>query len=60
MSKSMNIGEITGPEGQWLVVVRGEVVAHSDDAGEMFKFAERYPSTDTVVTRVPFPQASFY
>lgn len=60
MPKTVTMSEVVGPEGQWLVVVRGEVVAHSDDAKKMFTLAENYPARDTTVTRVPSPQASFY
>lgn len=60
MSKDVTIGEVTGPEGRWVVVVKGKVIASSDDALEMFKLAEKYPESDTVVTRILYPQASFY
>lgn len=60
MSKTITMSEVVGPEGHWLVVVRGEVVAHSDSAKMMFTLAEKYPAEDTTVTRIPSPQASFY
>ena len=60
MSKTVTIGDVTGPEGQWLVVVKGEVIASSTDVLEMLKLAERYPEADTVVTRVLYPRASFF
>lgn len=60
MSKTIAMSEVTGPEGHWLVVVRGEVVAHSDNVERMFTLAEKYPAKDTTVTRIPSPQASFY
>lgn len=60
VSKTIKISEITGPEGQWLVVVKGKVIASSDDPLEMFKLAEKYPEDDTVVSRVLYPHASFF
>jgi hypothetical protein len=60
MSKSITIDDITGPEGHWIVVVKGKVVASSEDAKKMFKLAEKYPRDETIVTRVLFPQASFF
>lgn len=56
----VKIGDVTGPEGQWLVVVKGKVVASSADVLEMLRLAEKYPEADTVVTRVLYPRASFF
>jgi len=56
----VTMDDVTGPEGQWTVVVKGKVIASSDDAQKMFELAEKYPKDDTVVTRVLYPQASFY
>lgn len=60
VSKTVTIGDITGPEVQWIVVVGDKVVASSDDVRKMLELAEKYPTEDTVVTRVLYPQASFY
>lgn len=60
MSNMVKIGDVTGPEGQWLVVVKGKVVASSADVLEMLRLAEKYPEADTVVTRVLYPRASFF
>lgn len=60
MTHVVTVEDVTGVEGHWIVVVKGKVVASSDDAREMFELAERYPRDDTVVTRVLHPQASFY
>jgi len=60
VSKTVIMDDVTGPEGQWAVVVKGQVIASSYDAKMMFELAEKYPSDDTVVTRVLYPQASFY
>jgi len=42
------------------VVVRGDVVASSEDLRKMLELAEKYPPEDTVVTKILYPQASFY
>lgn len=60
MTKTVTIDDVTGTEGHWTVVVRGKVIASSDDAQKMFELAEKYPREETVVTRVLHPQASFY
>ena len=60
MSKTVTIGDVTGPEGHWLVVVKGKVIASSADVQEMLRLAERFPEADTVVTRVLYPRASFF
>jgi len=54
------MGSVTGIAGQWVVVVKDKVVASSDDAGEMFRLAEKYPDEDTYVTKILYPGASFY
>ncbi len=56
----IDMGSVTGIAGQWVVVVQGKVVASSDDAGEMFRLAEKYPDEDTYVTKILYPGASFY
>lgn len=60
MSKTVTIGDVTGPEGHWLVVVKGKVIASSADVQEMLRLAERFPEADTVVTQVLYPRASFF
>ena len=60
MSKTIEVGNVIGPEGHWVVVVRGKVIATSEDLQKMLKLAEKYPSPDTLVTRVLYPQASFF
>lgn len=60
MSNMVRIGDATGPEGQWLVVVKGKVIASSTDVLEMLRLAEKYPEADTVVTSVLYPRASFF
>jgi hypothetical protein len=56
----IEMGSVTGIAGQWVVVVKDKVVASSDDAGEMFRLAEKYPDEDTYVTKILYPGASFY
>jgi hypothetical protein len=60
VSKRIAVGDVTGPEGHWVVVVGGKVVATSGDIQKMLKLAEKYPAADTVVTRILYPQASFF
>jgi hypothetical protein len=60
MTKEIDLGEVEGIEGQWVVVHNGKVVGSSDDGGEMLKLASRYPSGETVVTKILFAEASFY
>jgi len=60
VSEIVTVGDVTGPEGQWLVVVKGKVIASSADVLEMLRLAEKYPEADTVVTRVLYPRASFF
>jgi hypothetical protein len=60
VSKHIEVGDIVGPEGHWVVVVRGKVIATNQDLAKMLKLAEKYPSADTLVTRVLYPQASFF
>jgi hypothetical protein len=59
-SESIDLGEVSGPEGHWVVVVKGKVVATSEDAYEMLELAEKYPPEDVVVTKILYPGASFY
>ena len=59
MSKSLEVEEVVGPEGHWVVLVHGKVIATSDDLQEMLRLAEKHPSADTLVTKVLYPQASF-
>ena len=59
-SETIKVGDVIGPEGHWVVVVRGEVIATSDDLQKMLRLAEKYPSADTLVTRILYPQASFF
>jgi len=60
VSKHIEVSDIVGPEGHWVVVVRGKVIATNQDLAKMLKLAEKYPSADTLVTRVLYPQASFF
>ena len=60
MSKPVDVGDVIGPEGHWVVVVQGKIIATSDGLKKMLRLAEKYPSTDTLVTRVLYPQASFF
>ena len=60
MPKNVTIDDISGPEGHWLVMVKGKVVASSSDLLEMLKLAEKYPEPDTLVTMVLYPRASFF
>ena len=60
MSKNVTIDDISGPEGHWLVVVKGKVIASSSDVLEMLRLAEKYPEADTLVTMVLYPHASFF
>jgi hypothetical protein len=52
MRKEMDLGEIEGVEGQWVVVHKGKVVASSDDGAEMLRLAGKYPAEETVVTKI--------
>ncbi len=56
----INMGQVRGVEGKWLVVVKNKVVASSDDAEEMFRVADKYTDEDVVVTKVLSAHASFY
>ncbi len=60
MSRNLEVEDVIGPEGHWVVVVRGKVIATSDDLQEMLRLAEKHPSPDTLVTKVLYPQASFF
>jgi hypothetical protein len=60
MSESLNGKEVIGPEGHWVVVVRGEAIASSDDLQEMLRLAEKCPAADTLVTKILYPQRSFF
>ncbi len=60
MPKDLNAEEVMGPEGYWVVVVRGKVIASSDDLKEMLRLAEKHPAAETLVTKVLYPQASFF
>lgn len=60
MSNTLEVEDVTGPEGHWVVVVRGKVIATSDSLQEMLKLAEKHASPDTLVTKVLYPQASFF
>lgn len=60
MSRNITIDDISGPEGHWLVVVKGKVIANSSDLQEMLRLAEKYPEEDTLVTMVLYPRASFF
>lgn len=60
MSETMENEGVAGPEGHWVVVVRGRVIATSTDLQAMLRFAEEHPSPDTIVTKVLYPQASFF
>ena len=60
MTKEIDLGEVEGIEGQWVVVHKGKVVGSSDDGGEMIRLAGKYPPEETVVTKILFAEASFY
>lgn len=60
MSRTLDVEDVTGPEGHWVVVVGGRVIATSDNLQEMLRLAEKHPSPDTLVTRILYPQASFF
>jgi hypothetical protein len=60
MEDAITIGDVTGPEGHWAVVVGGKVVATSESLLKMLREAERHPPAETVVTRILYPQASFF
>jgi hypothetical protein len=60
MARDMDLGEIEGVEGQWVVVHKGKVVASSDDGAEMLRLAGKYPAEETVVTKILYAEASFY
>jgi hypothetical protein len=58
--KAIEIGKVTGPVGHWVVVVGGRVIATSEDLQKMLELAEKYPEAETLVTRVLYPQASYF
>jgi len=60
VSKTVTIGDITGPDGQWIVAVDDKVVVSSDNVRKMLDLTEKHPPEDAVVTRVLYPQAYFY
>jgi len=60
VSRIPEVEDVRGPEGHWVVVVRGEVIGTSDNLQEMLRLAEKHPSADTLVTKVLYPQASFF
>lgn len=60
MSNDLEAEDVTGPEGHWVVVVRGKIIATSDNLQEMLRLAEENASPDTLVTKVLYPQASFF
>ncbi len=60
MTKTTGIGGVTGREGDWVVVVKGEVVASCEHSREAFELADGHPREETVVTKILHPQASFY
>lgn len=60
MSRTLDVEDVTGSEGHWVVVVGGRVIATSDNLQEMLRLAEKHPSPDTLVTRILYPQASFF
>lgn len=60
VSKAIELEEVVGPEGHWVVVVDGRVIATSSDLAKMLRLAEKHPAVDTVVKRVLYPKASFF
>jgi hypothetical protein len=57
---SEDLGTVSGPEGHWVVVVNGKVVASSEDAFEMLTLAKKYSTEDVVVTKILYPNASYF
>ncbi len=52
---------ITGIEGEWVITVRGKVVAHSKNNEEIFKLAKKYKDKkDARVTKIFHADASYY
>ena len=60
MSNALEVEDVIGPEGHWVVLVSGKVIATSDDLQKMLRLAEKHPSADTLVTKILYPQASFF
>jgi len=60
MHKEMDLGEVEGIEGRWVVVHKGKVVGSSEDGGEMVRLASKYPPEETVLTKILHAEASFY
>jgi hypothetical protein len=58
--RTIEAEDVIGPEGHWVVVVHGKVIATSGNLQEMLKLAEKHASPDTLVTKVLYPQASFF
>jgi len=57
---SERVEDIVGPEGHWVVVVKGRVVATSENLGEMLRLAEHYPPSDTLVTKILYSRSTFF
>jgi len=60
MREPEDLGEIEGIEGHWVVVLKGKVIASSENGGKMAKLAMKYPPEDACLTFIPFHDASFY
>ena len=54
-------GAITGLEGEWVITVKGRVVAHSKNNIEIFELAKRYQKTKgAIITKIFHANASYY
>jgi len=60
MGMTVDLGEVEGIEGQWVVVHKGKVIGSSESGEEMIKLARKYPPEDTVVTKILYAEASYY
>ncbi|MDH4123320.1 MAG: DUF5678 domain-containing protein [Thermoplasmata archaeon] len=56
----IDMGTVSGPEGHWVVVLKGKVIASNEDVCKMLKLADKYSSEDVVVTKILYPNASFF
>ncbi|MDI6708134.1 MAG: DUF5678 domain-containing protein [Candidatus Thermoplasmatota archaeon] len=56
----MEVIEVSGEVGKWVVIVKNKVIASSDNLKEILEIAEKYPSEEVLITKIPYPGLSFY
>lgn len=60
MKEQMEVIEVSGEVGKWVVMVKNKVIASSDNLKEILEIAEKYPSEEVLITKIPYPGLSFY